>query len=95
MKKNPFIAAMILALFVSITIIMGTGSVWAKETIRYACSAQIYDAVEKKRIEAFTKKTGIAVEVNVCSSAAAVNSVRNDYCDIAATTRRLYPRHKA
>lgn len=94
MKKNPFIAAMILALFVSITIIMGTGSVWATETIRYACSAQIYDAVEKKRIEAFTKKTGIAVEVNVCSSAAAVNSVRNDYCDIAATTRRLYPRHK-
>lgn len=94
MKRNIVIIIIMLAVLVSFTIITDNGSVWAKETIRYACSAQIYDALEKKRIAAFTKRTGIAVEVNVCSSAAAVNSVRNDFSDIAATARRLYPRHK-
>ena len=94
MKRNIVIVTIMLAVLVSFTIITDNGSVWAKETIRYACSAQIYDALEKKRIAAFTKRTGIAVEVNVCSSSAAINSVRNDYSDIAATARRLYPRHK-
>lgn len=94
MKRNIVIFTTMLALLVSFTIITDNGPVWAKETIRYACSAQIYDALEKKRIAAFTKRTGIAVVVNVCSSAAAVNSVRNDYSDIAATARRLYPRHR-
>ena len=94
MKRNIVIVIIMLAVLVSFTIITDNGSVWAKETIRYSCSAQIYDSLEKKRIAAFTKRTGIAVEVNICSSAAAVNSVRNDYSDIAATARRLYPRHK-
>ncbi len=94
MKRNIIIGIIMLAVFVSFIFITGNGPVCAKETIKYACSAQIYDALEKKRIAAFTKRTGIAVEVNVCSSAAAVNSVRNDYSDIAATARRLYPRHR-
>ena len=94
MKRNIVIVIIMLAVLVSFTIISDNGPVWAKETIRYSCSAQIYDSLEKKRIAAFTKRTGIAVEVNICSSAAAVNSVRNDYSDIAATARRLYPRHK-
>jgi len=94
MKRNIVIVIIMLAVIVSFTIITDNGPVWAKETIRYSCSAQIYDSLEKKRIAAFTKRTGIAVEVNICSSASAVNSVRNDYSDIAATARRLYPRHK-
>jgi len=94
MKRSIVIVTIMLAMLVSFTIIMSNGPVWAKETIRYACSAQIYDALEKKRIAAFTKRTGIRVEVHVCSSPSAVNSVRNDYSDIAATARRLYPRHK-
>ena len=94
MKRNLVIVTIMLAILLSFTIIRGNGPVWAKETIRYACSAQIYNALEKKRIEAFTKRTGIAVEVHVCSSPSAVNSVMNGYSDIAATARRLYPRHK-
>ena len=94
MKKRIFIVSILLALFVSITILTTDGPVFAKETITYACSAQIYDALEQKRIEAFTKRTGIAVEVHVCSSASALNSVRNGYSDIAASARRLYPRHR-
>jgi len=94
MKRCPVIVTVMLAVLVSFTIITGYGLALAKETIRYACSAQIYDSLEKKRIDAFTKKTGIAVEVHVCSSASAVNSVMNGYSDIAATARRLYPRHK-
>ena len=94
MKKSLCTFTMLLVGFASIAFTIGDGPVWAKETIRYACSAQIYDALEKKRIEAFTKRTGIAVKVDVCSSASAINSVSNDYSDIAATARRLYPRHK-
>ena len=94
MKRNLVIVTIMLAILLSFTIIAGKGPVWAKETIRYACSAQIYNALEKKRIEAFTKRTGIAVEVHVCSSPSAVNSVMNGYSDIAATAHRLCPRHK-
>ncbi len=94
MKRKIVVVSTMLAVLLSFTMLMSDGPAWAKETIRYACSAQIYDAVEKKRIEAFTKRTGIEVKVNVCSSASAINSVSNDYSDIAATARRLYPRHK-
>lgn len=94
MKRNIFNVTIMLAMLVSFTIITGNGPVWANETIRYACSAQIYDALEKNRIEVFTKRTGIKVEVHVCSSPSAVNSMMNGYSDVAATARRLYPRYK-
>lgn len=93
-KRKILFGSIALAVFVSFTILISHGSVWAKETIRYACSAQIYDSIEKKRIEAFTKRTGIEVKVTVCSSASAINSVSNDLSDIAATAVRLYSRHK-
>ncbi len=94
MKKNGITVALLLAVFVCTIALVCAGPVWAEESIRYACSAQVYDALENKRIEAFTKRTGIKVDVNVCSSAAAVNSIRNGYSDIAATARRLYSRHQ-
>ena len=50
MKRDLVIVTILLAMLVSFTIVTGNGPVWAKETIRYARSAQIYDALEKKRI---------------------------------------------
>ena len=77
--------------------LMGFASVsapQASEVLKYACSAQIYDAIEKERIEAFTKKTGIRVYVDVWSSGSAVNAVMKGQSDIASSTRPLYYRHK-
>ena len=76
---------------------MGLASVpalYAGDVLKYACSAQIYDAIEKERIEVFTKKTGIRVYVDVWSSGSAVNAVMKGQSDIASSTRALYYRHK-
>lgn len=69
-------------------------SLHAREVLKYSCSAQIYEAIEKERIEAFTKKTGIRVYVDVWSSASAVNALMRGQSDIASSTRALYHRHK-
>ena len=76
---------------------MGLASVpalYAGDVLKYACSAQIYDAIEKERIEVFTKKTGIRVYVDVWSSGSAVNAVMKGQSDIASSTRALYYRHR-
>ncbi|UCF85885.1 MAG: substrate-binding domain-containing protein [Desulfobacteraceae bacterium] len=94
MKRACLIVFIICAMALSGSLIALGGSVRAEEVIKYSCSAQIYEALEKARIDAFTKKTGIKVDVHVCSSASAVNLVMRDFTDVAATGRRLYPRHK-
>jgi phosphate transport system substrate-binding protein len=78
----------------SVSLIAPLGSVRAEQVIKYSCSAQIYEALEKARIDAFTQKTGIKIDVRVCSSPTAVNLLMRDFSDVAATARRLYPRHK-
>ncbi len=34
----------------------------AQEKLRYSCSAQVFEAFEKERLETFTKATGIEVD---------------------------------
>ena len=94
MRKN--VIAMLIGYIIAVAAfaVFFVRSAGAQDVIKYSCSAQIYGALEKARIEAFTQRTGIKVDVRVCSSASAVNSVRHGYSDIAATARRLYPRHK-
>ena len=94
MKRTALIVLIICAMVLSVSLIAPGGSIRAEEVIKYSCSAQIYDALEKVRIEAFTKKTGIKIDVYVCSSATAVNLLMRDMSDVAATARRLYPRHE-
>jgi len=66
----------------------------AQQPLRYSCSAQVYEAFEHQRLDAFTKETGISVDLYITSSSSAVNRLMNDFCDIVSTTRRLYPRHR-
>lgn len=66
----------------------------AEEGINYACSAQIFEAFERTRLDAFTKKTGIKVDLQVFSSTSAVNALVNGASDIASSARKLYYRHK-
>ena len=94
MKRTLLIVLIICAMALSVSLIAPVESIRAEQVIRYSCSAQIYEALEKTRIEAFTQKTGIKVDVRVCSSPTAVNLLMRDMSDVAATARRLYPRHK-
>ena len=93
MKKVIFIL-MIGTLALSVMGFSTASSLHAREVLRYSCSAQIYEAIEKERIEAFTKKTGIRVYVDVWSSTSAVNALMRDQSDIASSTRALYRRHR-
>lgn len=94
MKRTTLIVLLICAMALPLTLIAPAGSIRAGEGIKYSCSAQIHEVLEKGRIDAFTKKTGIKVDVYVCSSARAVSLLMNDMSNVAATARRLYPRHR-
>ena len=66
----------------------------AQETLRYSCSAQLFDTFGMERLDAFTKETGIKVELNISSSAAAVYRLMNDFSDIAGAAERVRFRYK-
>jgi len=93
MKKVIFIF-MIGTLALSVMGFSTASSLHAREVLKYSCSAQIYEAIEKERIEAFTKKTGTRVYVDVWSSTSAVNALMRGQSDIASSTRALYHRHR-
>lgn len=75
-------------------VLMPVGSTFAKEVLKYSCSAQVYEAFENERLDAFTKKTGIDVELSIYSSYKAFFRLMNGYSDIASMARRLYKRHQ-
>lgn len=62
--------------------------------LQYSCSAQIYEAFENSRLDAFTKESGIQVDLFVASSASCVYRVMQDMTEVASTTRPIYNRHK-
>lgn len=69
---------------------------WATSapTLRYSCSAQVYEAFENSRLDAFTQETGIAIDLFVASSDSCVYRVMQDMTDVASSTRAIYQRHK-
>jgi phosphate transport system substrate-binding protein len=66
----------------------------AQDLLKYSCSNQIFNAFETDKLEAFTKATGIEVDVHTASSFSCVYRLMNGYCDIASTARGLYRRHQ-
>jgi len=66
----------------------------AGETITYSCSAQVYEAFETERLAAFTRATGIQIDLFVAPSPTCVNRLMNGVCDIASTTRGLHFSHR-
>ncbi len=66
----------------------------AQETLRYSCSAQIFKAFGTERLDAFTKETGIKIDLYISSSAAAVYRLMNDFSDIAGAAEELRFRYK-
>ena len=79
-----------------ILVLLGAVSptIHAEEALRYSCSAQVSEAFETERLEAFTRATGIRVDLFIAPSPTCVNRLMNGACDIASTTRGLHFSHK-
>ena len=94
MKKAISISSLIIAGLLALWTIIPLSAATAGQRLQYSCSAQIYEAFENVRLDAFTKETGIAIDLFVASSASCVYRVMQDMTDVASTTRALYQRHK-
>lgn len=85
-------------LWIACSILVSWGGVppiiHAGENLRYSCSAQVYEAFETERLEAFTRAAGIHVDLYIAPSPTCVNRLMNDVCDIASTTRGLHYSHR-
>ncbi len=93
MKRRMLLVGTLLSMAMAVAL-SPVAAAAAEPMVKYACSAQVYDAIEKQRIEAFTKQTGIRVLVDVWSSTSAVNALMRGICDVASSTRELYHRSK-
>lgn len=82
MWKNKT-ACYILFVFVCTWPVQGFG----QTPLRMATSAQVAEAFDESVIEAFTKKTGIPVDLFICSSDMALMRVANGICDLATTAK--------
>jgi len=94
MKKRIAILSLLIASLLFLGTIVPLTVADADPRIRYSCSAQIYEAFENSRIDAFTKETGIPVELFVASSKSCLYRVMQDMTDICSSTRAIYQRHK-
>lgn len=93
MRSKLSLALIIGAVFILFGAMITASPVTAQEELKYACSNQAYHAFEKEKIEAFTQKTGINVQVYTASSPSCVYRLMHGYSDIASTARALYRRH--
>jgi phosphate transport system substrate-binding protein len=90
MKKRIAWFAMVVAAILVSWAMPFTGK--AQEKLRYSCSAQVFEAFEKERLENFTKATGVDVELYVSSSAVAVDRLMSGESDVASMARgATYP----
>jgi phosphate transport system substrate-binding protein len=92
--KRITIFALIAATTIAVFWFTLPGALDAEEKLAYSCSAQIFEAFEAERLNAFTKATGIEVELYIASSAICMNRLINGLSDIASTTRSLHFEHK-
>lgn len=82
--KRKFVFVMVFATILVSWVISPASAISAQEKLRYSCSAQVFEAFEKERIEAFTKATGIALDLYISSSAVAVDRLMSGQGDIAS-----------
>jgi len=94
MRKISYFGRMIFLIMLSAWLTITPSLTTAEEILRYSCSAQIFEAFGMERLDAFTKETGIKVDLYVSSSGSAVYRLMNAFSDMASTAQGLYYRHK-
>lgn len=93
MKRTSIHFAMLVAAFMLGWAIGPVSAVKAEDVLKYSCSNQVYDAIDREKVEAFTKASGIQVKVSPSSSGSAVNRLMHGYSDVASTARVLHRHH--
>ena len=93
MKLNGIVKITITSLLLGVWIFAPGPTVKAEEVLKYACSNQVYAAFEKEKIEAFSRATGIKVDLKTASSGSCTYRLITGNCDIASNARKLYRRH--
>lgn len=71
---------------------MGVGSIppaKAEQTLKFSCSAQLYDILQPGILDTFTKTTHIELDLSVLSSEAALYRLYNKVSDVAGTAERI------
>jgi len=94
MKRTFIFKIVLIFLLLGVWILVPASTVIAQEVLKYSCSNQVYAAFSKEHIEAFTKATGVKVDVKTASSGSCVYNLGRGFCDIASTARKLYHRHE-
>lgn len=94
MKRTTIFQMMIAAALLMVWTLAAGPPAAAQETLKYSCSNQVFNAFEMDKLNAFTKETGIQVDVYATSSGSAVYRLMNGYSDVASTARKLYRRHE-
>jgi phosphate transport system substrate-binding protein len=86
MKRKTVFVVVFTTILVS-WLIPFTSAINAQEKLRVSCSAQVFEAFEKERNEAFTKATGIGLDVYIASSSVSVDRLMSGQSDIASIAR--------
>jgi ABC-type phosphate transport system substrate-binding protein len=94
MKKMTIVSLFFLGAFWAASALYGVPAVPAQEVIKYHCSNQVYRSIDKYKLDAFTKATGIIVKVKTASSDSCTYAMMSGFSDLASSARALDSRHK-
>ncbi|MFZ7128227.1 MAG: substrate-binding domain-containing protein [Desulfobacterales bacterium] len=94
MKRMKLVALGITTAFLLACTMVPAKPVTAEEGLRYSSSAQVHSVFQDEVLEAFTRETGVKVDLFVGSSSTAMNRLFNDVCDVASTAEPLYRTHQ-
>jgi phosphate transport system substrate-binding protein len=91
MKKTTLRASSLCAFLLMVCVAVSAVPAGAADVLRYSSSPQVLEAFGHDRVQAFTQKTGIKVDLGAYTSAIAIDRVINGFADIASTAQRLTP----
>jgi ABC-type phosphate transport system substrate-binding protein len=94
MKKLTWISLVFMGLFFAASAFFAVPSSTAEEVLRYHCSNQVYRSIDKYKLDAFTKATGIKVKIKTASSDACIYAMMSGFSDLASSARALDSRHQ-
>ncbi|MDT8379456.1 MAG: substrate-binding domain-containing protein [Desulfotignum sp.] len=93
MKKSMFASCLMSVLFLVLSLNVPMAAA-AGQTLRYSSSAQVFEAFENARLDAFTNDTGITIDLFVAASQSCVYRLLQDMTDVASSVRPLSQREK-
>ena len=94
MKRMGLLKILLISVLLGSWVLVPASAVMAQEVVKYSCSNQVYAAFSKEQIEAFTKETGVKVELKAASSGSCLNNLGRGFSNIASIARQLHERHE-